>query len=238
MDDLDRLFGQLVTVLAEATPSRLRSSFEVAELYQRILPYRRYKLALQLDSIEDYEMAILRLLAGERGYATVHPADVQDVLRAEIQTVNPSPAAFREYAAATVTLDRVSVGRFLDEETDYAPPGMRSTPSTADEPAPTPEPPTVPERPTETPADHPASDVPATTAEPPPAPVTQPGLVFEAVSASRRCPHCRGELPSDRRAVYCPHCGHQLDTRTCGRCGEPIERDWKFCLACGFALGS
>lgn len=222
MDDLDRLFRHLVNALAATDPSRLPSRFEVAELYQRILPYRTHKLALQFDSIEDYELAILRLLSGERGYAMVHPPDVQAQLRAEIESVNPHPGAFREYAAATVSLDRASVHRFLDDETGYLPPGMRPAEPTVEEPALEPEPP--PEGPA----------APPEASAPPPA----AGPVFEAIGdAARRCPHCRGGLPPDRHAVYCPHCGHQLDTRTCGRCGEPIEKGWRFCLACGFAIG-
>ena len=233
MDDLDRLFRHVVNTLGRQEPARLRTPFEIAELYQRIIPYRSAKLDLRFDSIEDYEMAILRLLAGERGYVSVQPADIQELLRAETEGVNPYPGAFREYAAATMTLDRNAVKRFLEQDTAYAPPEVRAAAMTQGPPA---------------------EDVPgeATPEEDAPASATtgtngaathdtareglmsrDPGLVFESVDHGPRCPHCLGELPLYRHAVFCPHCGHQLEERKCTQCGAHLENGWKFCLSCG-----
>jgi len=233
MDDLDRLFRHVVNTLGRQDPARLQTPFEIAELYQRIIPYRSAKVDLRFDSIEDYEMAILRLLAGERGYVSVQPADIQELLRAETEGVNPYPGAFREYAAATLTLDRKAVQRFLEQDTAYAPPEVRAAAMTEVPPA---------EAPSEL---GPGEDLPTTsstiatddaaTREGAREASTSgdTGLVFETVDRGPRCPNCDGELPLYRRAVFCPHCGWQLEERKCTRCGAPLEDSWKFCLSCG-----
>ena len=56
MDDVDRLFRYLVRHLQDSAPEYLRRSFQVSELYQRLIPYRLHRSGLGFDSIEDYEM--------------------------------------------------------------------------------------------------------------------------------------------------------------------------------------
>jgi len=233
MDDLDRLFRHVVNTLGSQDPARLRAPFEIAELYQRIVPYRSAKLNLRFDSIEDYEMAILRLLAGERGYVTVQPADIQELLRAETDGVNPYPGAFREYAAATMTLDRKAVQQFLEQDTAYAPPEVRAAAMTELPPAEDAPSEAAPDE--DRPPSSTASTDDATTHEGAreASASGDAGLVFQTVDRGPRCPHCDGELPLYRRAVFCPHCGRQLEERKCTRCGGHLEDGWKFCLSCG-----
>ena len=64
MDALDRLAAAFRAQLGR-DPSR---SVTVQELVQQLLPYRRWRDVLELQSAEDYEHVILRLLSGERGY--------------------------------------------------------------------------------------------------------------------------------------------------------------------------
>src|SRR5438309_9891519 len=68
-DDLDRLFERLVRVLADDAPGRLAVPFPAAEVYERLVPYRSNRSSLQVATHQDYEMAVLRLLAGGRGCA-------------------------------------------------------------------------------------------------------------------------------------------------------------------------
>jgi hypothetical protein len=222
MDDLDRLFRYLVNHLAVSAPDKLKSPFQVSELYQTLIPYRRHRNELKFEAIEDYEMGLLRLLAGERGYATVHPVDAQEALAAEAESVNPDPAAFRQFAAASVSLKKGAVAQVLDQQAAYAPPGV-ATPEqemrdelyepVTDEVPPVP---TVPEAPE--------------VRDGPP-----PQLVFETVEAT--CPHCNSDLPAGRTVAYCPFCGLQVQESNCPRCGDPLERGWKFCVTCGHTLG-
>ena len=89
MDDVQRVFERLVEVLSASDPGRLRAPLEVAEIYQTILPYRKYRSQLAFETNQDYEMALLRLLAGEGGFASVDPAEVQNALGEETKSVNP-----------------------------------------------------------------------------------------------------------------------------------------------------
>jgi hypothetical protein len=213
MDAVDRLFRHLVSHLATAAPDHLTKPFQVSELYQRIIPYRTHKRQLAFDSIEDYEMAVLRLLAGEHDYASLEPVDVQTVLAEEIQLPNPTPGAFREYAAATVMLNRDAVRGILNQDEAYAPPAVAESvvqvPMSAGESRTSPPPPNPPEEPA------------ANT------------LVFEPVEPVARCSQCASELPARRQAEFCPWCGHRLGTTQCRQCGESLETEWSYCLACG-----
>src|SRR6267378_1417132 len=86
-DDLDRLFERLVRVLADEAPGRLAVPFPAAEVYERLVPYRSNRSALKVATHQDYEMAVLRLLSGERGYVSLDPAEVQEALRREAAEV-------------------------------------------------------------------------------------------------------------------------------------------------------
>jgi hypothetical protein len=231
MDDLDRLFRYLVNHLAKEAPERLTSPFEVSELYQNIVPYRGHRRALKFESVEDYEMAVLRLLSGERGYASVEPLDVQEALALEAESVNPDPGAFRDFAAATVKLTAKGIRSVLDEEIAYAPPGHAPRKDGRFAP---------PEPEVATPDElfaPPEPEAPAKDRSTEPEPVEPPdgrGLVFEAVEAT--CPHCNVELPGGRRVVYCPSCGRQVEEATCPACGDALEPGWRFCVTCGHSV--
>ena len=104
-DELDRLFRQLIRNLAELDPAHVHGPVEVAELYERLIPYRTHRTSLGLDTHEDYEMTVLRLLAGERGYALVEPAEAREALAHEAAAVNPDTGFFKQFGHASVTFD-------------------------------------------------------------------------------------------------------------------------------------
>jgi hypothetical protein len=249
MDELDRLFRVLVRVLAADDRERLRVPFQVSELYQTFLPYRAFRRELRFDAIEDYEMAILRLLAGQRNYASLEPTEAQQALALEAESVNPDTSAFRGYAAASVTLNQEAARGVLDEHSAYAPPPSPPMPRTSPQ---APEPP-APQEPAPEDELHPAAD--DTSEEPPeytpPTPDVSPPAggpdpesaatpVFEAIEVTEdatmpitRCPDCGGVLPSHRTAVFCPYCARQLSTTKCRDCGDDVEPGWQYCVTCG-----
>ncbi|HJU73440.1 MAG TPA: hypothetical protein VJ717_06825, partial [Gemmatimonadaceae bacterium] len=96
MDELDRLFRRLVQNVRNGYPEYLSRPFEVSELYQTLIPYRHNRRELEIDTNQDYEMAICRLLSGERGYAGGDEA-MQQALKEEIQSPNPNTGIFREF---------------------------------------------------------------------------------------------------------------------------------------------
>jgi hypothetical protein len=210
-DDLDRLFRHLVLTLAQEAPQRLDQPFQVAELYQSLVPYRQHRSALGFHSHQDYEMAILRLLAGEKGYATVEPPEVQQALAREAEAINPDTGAFREYAAARVRLSRSAVGSVLNATAPYS--------LIAAGPAP------------EDLAQPPASREAAV-----PAVAPQPSYTSAHPAEPGECAYCAAPLPLGRSAVYCPFCGVNLRTPECRRCGAELEPGWRYCIECGFEI--
>jgi len=211
MDDLDRLFETLVDVLAKKNPPRLQTSFQISELYQSIIPYRSYRNQLQFDTNQDYEMAVLRLLAGERAYATIEPSEVQQQLAEEVQAINPNPGIFRDFAAARVRLDPDAIRSAKSPSESYAPPPTSETMSeTAARHAPTPLVPSLS-------AQHQAEAAPEVGKQ----------------TDLERCPQCSATLPHSREVSFCPFCGTRVRVTQCARCGSDIEPRWRFCADCG-----
>lgn len=221
VDDLERLFRELVKVVRTDDPDRVRHSFQVSELYQSILPYRGFKRLLQFDSSEDYDMAILRLLAGERGYASVEPIEVQQQLALEAQSINPAPGLYREFAAAKVTLNDAAIPSGASDVEAYGPPEMRSD-TGADRSKPR-----APAEPGRRKADS------TTLVFEPVLQRQEPESPLEPAPAPTRCSHCDRRLPEGRQISFCPFCGSQVTAQACARCGSEIERGWRFCVVCG-----
>src|SRR5437764_7193758 len=96
-DDLDRLFERLVSVLADDAPGRLAVPFPAAEVYERLVPYRSNRSSLKVATHQDYEMAVLRLLAGERGDASLGPTEVREAREREAGGKNPGTGRFRQF---------------------------------------------------------------------------------------------------------------------------------------------
>ncbi len=195
LDDLDRLFYRVVQTLAERGPEGVGEPIQVAELYQELVPYRLHRAALKLDTHQDYEIAMLRLLAGERGYARVEPPEVQQAFVTEAQSSYPEPGVFREFAAARVYLNPTAAKTVLAGAEAYAPRTAASAP-----PAP--------------PATPPVGEGAGGAVEPCPycaAELPEGRDVFY-------CPFCGGNL----KGVRCPDCKTELDVGwlyciTCGR---------------------
>jgi hypothetical protein len=121
MDPLDRLLRRLVQNIRSGFPEYLTRTFEVAELYQVIVPYRLNRRELDLETNQDYELAVTQLLAGERGYL-VGDADMQEALRRELASPNPDTGAFRRFATARVALSPEILRRLETRSGDTRPP--------------------------------------------------------------------------------------------------------------------
>lgn len=228
MDDLERLFHTLVDVLKNENPEQIRSPFQISELYQSILPYRAHKRQLGFDTNQDYEMAVLRLLSGERNFVTVEPEEVMRQLAEEAQAISPNSAAFREYAAARVTLNARAVRSLQSVNDTYAPPPDDSSAEEETAGISAAYPRYTPPDPTRSPVFEPVED-PASTrhdesdSRPPP----------EAEAAASPCPQCGEHLPAAREVVFCPFCGARVGATECPKCGDTIEPGWRFCTKCG-----
>lgn len=211
LDDLDRLFHRLVQVLEERGPGRVGQPAQVAELYQDLVPYRQYRAALRLDTHQDYEMALLRLLAGERGYARVEPEEAQQAFVLEVQAALPDAGVIHEFAAARVHLNTSAAKKVVAGPEAYAPEVLHPPPSP---------PPSVPQR----------GPVRGVEEEVSPAEVQG--------AAEESCPYCDAELPKGRALFYCPFCGGNLRGVKCPQCGTELEVGWLYCITCGRKMGA
>ncbi len=248
--DVHRLFRCLIETLSDQDQQRLRSAFQVAELYQTIIPYRTHRSRLGFDSSEDYEMAVLRLLAGEGSYASVSPPEAQDAIAAEAAAVNPNPGVVREYAGAMVQLARAAVDDALDAERSYAPPEAAEPEAPTAEPdIETASPDAEPTATTQAPVfslddgSRPRADA----VDPPDPPDPEPDISAPAAAPPRTmrpsdggattCRNCGRGLPLQRQVTYCPFCGQPAHALICPACGAELETGWRFCVDCGAGPG-
>ena len=223
MDELDLLFGRLVEVLAR--DARLATPFPAADVYERLVPYRSNRSRLRVATHQDYEMTVLRLLAGERGYLRLEPDEIREGFQREVTVTNPDPAIFRNFPDSQVMINRLAAERFLRGESVYAPPAPEA-PDSGDE-----------DQPPEAPADEEPIDY---TSENP-VPVVA-GTAFEIENRDARpaaqCPYCGGVLPAERKVNFCPHCGQPPSGELrCPACGSEVDVGWGYCVGCGRATG-
>src|SRR2546426_4811821 len=180
MDELDRLFGLLVAALARET--RVAVPFPASDVYERLVPYRSNRSRLNVATHQDYEMAVLRLLAGERNYVQLEPETVREAMQREIATINPDPAYFRSFPDAQVMVNGRAAERVLLADRAYAPPSS---------------------------ADDDDEELVDTTGENPvPMPFAPPTAFRASVVkakdglASNQCEYCGGVLPTNREARF------------------------------------
>jgi len=256
-----RFHQTLVREIHGRDPQRLGSPFTVAEIYQDLVPYRTHRDRLGVEMNADYEHALLRLLAGEGGFLTMESEAVSKEMREELDSPNPNTGLYREFAAADVRLnldkvdaellaaaaapgpgeveimaeDRMEDQITLESGDDLGveAPGVDEAPSEgADSTDPEMEEelasgesvhqvselePRSPRREVA----HPVKDVPA-----------EDDLPFE------NCPWCRESLPQRPGVLFCPFCGSNVRLVPCAACGEELELNWRFCVACGTEVQS
>jgi hypothetical protein len=236
-DELDRLFECLVAALAQ--DARLAVPFPAADLYERLVPYRSNRSRLKVATHQDYEMAVLRLLAGERGFVQLDPSDVRDGMQREVTATNPDTAFFRNFPDARVMINRFAAERVLrGGAAAYAPPEPESELESDRDVERESE--LEDEEPIDWTSENPippvilASDDRADVEDAPAFELAEPE---DAVSA-RQCPYCGGSLPANRKVNFCPHCGQPPSGELkCPACGSEVDVGWAYCIGCGRATG-
>lgn len=219
--EVDRMFQVLVSTMTSTAPDRLTQPFEVADLYQNILPYRLYRRELGLETNQDYELTLTELLSGAGDYLLVEER-MRDALVGELASPNPDPGAFRQFASSQVTINPDALARIAQR-----PEHRRAEPTGGAPAARAPETPAT----TRTGA---ISAVALTPAEPRPAAGGRPAIT---ASPGETCRFCGGVLPEGRPITYCPHCGQDQTVLHCDACGTELEVGWKFCTTCGRKVG-
>lgn len=237
MDNLDRMFRHLVRTIQTRNPEYLSRPFEVAELYQTILPYRLHRRELGLDTNQDYEMTLLELLSGARGYLVVDDR-MRDALRKELGSGNADPSVLREFAAAHVALASDAVRRLdTPEGRDSSGPGASSeTPAAGARQSRARSSAAVPAAAAVTTS---SATAPATPAVPSARRGTSGQIRTVTVAATgETCRFCGGALPPGRQITFCPHCGQNITVINCVACGTELELGWSYCTTCGRAVSA
>ncbi len=244
MTALDPLFRLLARVLAASTPPRLHEPISINELMDAIVPYRLVRRELGVDTSEDYETLILRLCAGEGGFAHAEAA-TQAALQAELAKPLPDLALLRVYGDTHVVLrtDPLIAARDDRPEERYAPPGRQAPveePEGVEDETDEEEVPGVGEPEADTDDawlpdpvfEANASAISERKAEAP-TEAGFPARPSDPEKAQVRCPFCGGLLPPRMMINFCPHCGMGQDVGTCRNCGADMDVGWRYCVNCG-----
>ena len=110
---LDRIFNRLVRTLSAGRPDQLSAAFTVSEIVHALVPYRTYRGELGVETIQDYEHAVLELLAGERGLLVVD-ADTVVAIRKELASPDPDTAMLHRMQHVEARLGAVRMPIFVD----------------------------------------------------------------------------------------------------------------------------
>jgi hypothetical protein len=227
-DHLERLFRRLVANLAALNPAAIHRPVAIREIHERLVPYRTHRLALGLDTSEDYEMTLLRLCAGEQSWATTFPQDAREAMAKEAASVNPNTSLFRKFPAATLLLDpdraaEVLAGRMSPPRSPLAEPASE-TAEDATAPAPA-------DRAADEEGDE--SQLPFVLEEETEDETRRIAHPREVAAVTAPCPYCGAGLPVGRTVLFCPHCGQNIGVVHCPTCGSELDVGWQFCITCG-----
>lgn len=196
MDALDRMFHALVRTLRAKQPALLTAPFTVSELHQQILPYRHFRRELELETNQEYELVLMELLTGARGYLDVDDR-LRDELGKELVAASPEPSRVREFADAQVSVNAAAQTKV-----------PATTPTTGQ-----------PLQQTRSPAGVTAAAT--ETAELGDGlPCRYCGGILPAGRAMNYCPHCGQNL----QVLNCPACGAEVEAgwKFCVSCGKAV----------------
>lgn len=236
MDLLDRLYRRMVQNIRANFPDLLSHPFEVSQIYQHVVPYRLNRRELGMETNDDYELALMQLLAGVRGLVD-GDEEMQRAMRNELESPNPDLSAFKGYATTMVSLSpdalraheqqpvvrRVSGGATAVPSIGVAAQSARAARTTE----------SIDTRDAARPAVPPPirAPLPSSTAD------ASDHMPNSSSSAAEQlnddCRYCGGALPDGRMATFCPHCGHNLTIQHCEACNTELEVGWRFCITCG-----
>jgi len=220
----------LVRSLGAHAPARLHQPLTINELMDAVVPYRLARRELGVDTSEDYEGLLLRLVSGEGGFLQAEPA-AREAIEGELRKPLPDLGMLRVYGDTHVVLRTEPMAEALGApapELRYAPPELQP-------PEP---PPAVDVAPPAPPAPEPDADAEEPDAGAEDAPFEEAADAAEEVASGAspgpyRCPFCGGLLPSRILINFCPHCGMGQDVGTCRACGADMDVGWRYCVHCG-----
>ncbi len=235
MTDLER-FAAVLLAEWQNEGCRATSALTVAGLLDRTLPYRAARRALALESSEDYEALVLRLVGEEAGLVVTDPMEAAEMARSTLESKIPDLDVLRLLRSATLTFTDDAVSRLegvrpLPASAQVEQPAKEATASVG-APAPRVDADVLPMRRAPEPADHTAVPLPRAEAEAPPAFLTKVAFT----PPDEMCWQCSQPLPTTRKVNFCVECGADQRAPLCLSFGGTVERHWKHCPDCGMTL--
>jgi hypothetical protein len=100
---LERIVDRLARTLTAGGPEHARAPFTVSEIVHALVPYRTYRHELGVDTLQDYEHAVLELLAGAHGWL-ICDADTVDRIRLTLASPDPDTSLLRDLERIEVRL--------------------------------------------------------------------------------------------------------------------------------------
>ena len=89
LDDLDRLAFRLSRTVRTQYPHLLTQGFTLTDLEERLLPFREARREMADGGADAFERAVLRLIAGERGYLQTE-SELQTACTQALASPSPS----------------------------------------------------------------------------------------------------------------------------------------------------
>lgn len=203
MDDLDRLAFRLVRTIRQRFPQLREQGFTLTDVEETLLPFREARREMADGSAESWEITVLRLLSGERGYIDTDE-DLRDACNNSLSLPSPTISLVR-CSPSILTLGPAAL-QIGNERVSGAFDAVRHPPNAA--------------------ATSRADATPIAAGLRPVALVTPP-------KGHCGCRFCGGRLPEGRIFTFCPHCGLDLSKRQCPACSTSLEVQWRFCVTCG-----
>lgn len=103
LDDLDRLAFRLSRTVRTQYPHLLTQGFTLTDLEERLLPFREARREMADGGADAFERAVLRLIAGERGYLQTE-SGLQTAATQALASPSPSMSLVRAWATTSLTL--------------------------------------------------------------------------------------------------------------------------------------
>lgn len=215
MDELTRFARRLVEQLT-ASKEGVNRAVPIGLIREKILPYRTHRRALMLESVEDYDSVLLRLVAGERGFVRTQPAGAAKRCQDELAGANPDLGVLDQLADSTIQITSLAAAQIMGDDH-----GGEGSPSEA------------PVMASEAKPSRRTAEI--ASVAPRPREESPPGLAAEAKPSGREseCRHCHHVMPAGRTVVFCPWCGGRLIPFTCARCQTELDSEWRHCITCG-----
>ncbi|HEX9895521.1 MAG TPA: zinc ribbon domain-containing protein [Gemmatimonadales bacterium] len=113
MTDLERFFERLVRNLAAIDLQRVKQPVPVLDIKASVMPYRTNRRSLGLESSEEYEELLVRLVSQEGGLVSTAPPDVAEWCARQMASLTPDLSGIPGQAAATITVNPQALARVL-----------------------------------------------------------------------------------------------------------------------------